>query len=396
MGTLCDTLGELIMIEANRSKPRYVVIEDFYSIGEEPRDNVDEERHDEYVELINTPQRQSKKIIPERYGSSRRRILDSPGDRQQKKQLVDDDDPFSLIITPNTSQGSNPKTKEGLASEASKETTGSFTKSWSSEQKKRKREEPFDEIDPNLTPRIVKYTKLAEEMVASKNKAMGRVGTHSPPPGLESHQPAIAKHIDVAQEKPIHQTSTTIKPRLETAEKDNQAAKTNELPAGKSISPLPSSVSRNLFGKPKALLLPIKRPLGIRSLDSLTGSHASRNKVHDVFAVICSVDESVIKPAAMPLKRDIRIMDRSTDKKVLVSVFVEPVNFKPAVGTVALFRSLTTNEWDRGMLNVYPQQCAGKHWFVENPIGVEGCDVVGLRDWWEKKLNAELESGNRK
>lgn len=270
-------------------------------------------------------------------------------------------------------------------------------KSPPSEQQKRKREEPFDEIDPNLTPRIVKIAKLAEDIFASKKKAIDRVDTHDPPSSLESHSPAIIKHSDVTRKNLVDQTNITSKLKLETAKKDDRAAKTDRVAggfrainAGNPIQPSYSSVPRQPYENSKSLL-PIKRPLRIRSLDSLTGLHATRNKVHDVFAVICSVDESVIKPAAMPLKRDIRIMDRSTDKKVLVSVFVDPVNFKPAVGTVALFRSLTTHEWDRGMLNIYPQQCAGREWFVEDPIGVEECDVVGLRQWWGKKMDAELE-----
>ena len=87
-----------------------------------------------------------------------------------------------------------------------------------------------------------------------------------------------------------------------------------------------------------------------------------------------------------------RIVDPSTSKRVLVSVFVNPINFKPSVGTIALFRSLTTHEWDRGMLNAYPQQCEGKDWFIIDPIGVEGCDVPGLRNWWTLKC---AETDNR-
>ena len=87
-------------------------------------------------------------------------------------------------------------------------------------------------------------------------------------------------------------------------------------------------------------------------------------------------------------------MDPSTDKRVLVSVFVDPASFVPEVGTVALFRSMTTHEWERGMLNVYPQHCGGRKWFVRDPVGVEGCDVMGLRDWWERKMEKEKGEGD--
>lgn len=382
-----------VILPANRFESSYVIIEDFYSIGEESRDNIDEERHDQYTELIKTPRRQPAKPVDgdERYGSTRRRILEVPGSHsQQNEHQREGNDSFPLNSTPDTLRGLSPNDKEVLLDGPSKKIFSPLMKSPSSDQKKRKREEPFDEIDPNLTPRIVKITKLAEEMFASRKNSTDGGNTHNSPPELQSHRPAAAKHIDITYEKPGNQTNIAPKPKLEVGREEIKAAKTHKVTGDFRAFNSGNPVSRHPAKDPEKLL-PIKRPLSIRPLSSLTGSHATRNKVHDVFAVICAVDDSVIKPPAMPLKRDIRIMDRSTDKKVLVSVFVDPAKFKPAVGTVALFRSLTTHEWDRGMLNVYPQQCAGREWFVADPIGVEGCDVVGLREWWERKRDFELE-----
>lgn len=227
-------------------------------------------------------------------------------------------------------------------------------------------------------------TKLAEEMFYVQNN------TSEPniPPVLEHDRPSIVKD---GEGKPANQNNVTPKTKLDFAGKENLSITRNKA-ADTFGSPNPTHSAKrpqpSFITNPKGLL-PIKRPLQLRTLDSLTGLHATRNKVHDVFAVICSVETSVIKPPAMPLKRDIRIMDPSTDKKVLVSVFVDPVHFHPPVGTVALFRSLTTHEWDRGMLNVYPQQCGGKAWFVPDPVGVPGCDVEGLKDWWRRKIEVE-------
>lgn len=277
--------------------------------------------------------------------------------------------------------------RESTSKAFRKESSISPIASARSEQRKRKRDDPFDEIDPNLTPRMIKMTKLAEEKFSVQTDTSGP----NVSPALESNYRSIAKDDLASHEKPADQHNVTPKRKLNITGQENEYVKRNKRasdlgspnPRNSTISP--SSFITRRLEKPTARL-PIKRPLQLRSLESLTGQHATRNKVYDVFAVICSVDSSVIKPATMPLKRDMRIMDRSTDKKVLVSVFVDPVHFQPRVGTVALFRSLTTHEWDRGMLNVYPQQCGGKAWFVPDPVGVPGCDVDGLKEWWQTKM----------
>ncbi|MCJ1263049.1 hypothetical protein MMC22_002919 [Lobaria immixta] len=364
----------------------YVIIEDFYSIGEEPRDELDEDRYDRYSELIKTPQHQSIKAINEPVGSTRRRILSLPeGDQQERNK--NQDDPLSASNTPESLRGSGYK-KNFTFKGFSRESSICSIASAPSESRKRKREDPFDEIDPNLTPGILKMTELAEEKFSVQNHTSGLNIASA----LDHDTPLIAKVGETEQEKSANETSVTPKPKLDTAGKENSSTKRNQgardvrshTPTKTANRP-PFLITRPTEKSNKALL-PIKRALQLRSLESLTGAHASRNKVYDVFAVICSVDESVVKPATMPLKRDMRIMDPSTDKKVLVSVFVDPVRFHPHVGTVALLRSLTTHEWDRGMLNAYPQQCAGKAWFVPDPVGVPGCDVPALKEWWRTKM----------
>ena len=43
------------------------------------------------------------------------------------------------------------------------------------------------------------------------------------------------------------------------------------------------------------------------------------------------------------------------------------------------------------MINVYPNQCEGKQWFLPDPVGVPGCDAEGMRQWWVKKQTDEAE-----
>ena len=130
---------------------------------------------------------------------------------------------------------------------------------------------------------------------------------------------------------------------------------------------------------------PITRPLKVSSLASMTSVNRSKNEIHDILALIVHVDAHTYKPPRMPRKRDLRIMDTSTSKRVVLSVFTDPVGFEPKVGTVALFRNLTTHDWDGGNLKAYPWVCEGTAWFMPVPDDgmVEGIamgDVERLRE----------------
>lgn len=117
----------------------------------------------------------------------------------------------------------------------------------------------------------------------------------------------------------------------------------------------------------------IERPLKLSTLASVSGSNRSRNRVVDVLAMVESVDESTTKPTQMPLKRNISIMDASTEKKVVLSIFVDPVDCFPEKGDVVLFRNLVTHDFNGGNLNAYPHYCGGKDWYIPNPYCIEGC-----------------------
>ena len=114
-------------------------------------------------------------------------------------------------------------------------------------------------------------------------------------------------------------------------------------------------------------LEPILTPLKLSTLASVTGHNRSRNKMVDVLAAVDSVDDFTVKRTNMPLKRDIRITDASTEKKVTLSIFTNPLDIIPTVGTIILFRNLITHDFKGGNLNAYPKQCDGKDWCIPNP-----------------------------
>lgn len=412
----------------------YVIIEDFYSIGEETRGNVDNQRYDRYGELIKASKSQAMKQLEERQSSGISGMVYEglydgydyeQYDEQHKKEEYDlsfGSSPESSCeltigmknVSPRAASAKSPNFAIASPSSEQKARRGDELRgnivygssrrrilgtievdkrqsllqaSPHSEQRKRKGDESFSEIDHSINSRENKIIRLTAERSTTP-----LIKSHSELPAKLERNIAIASNhggVDLAASKKIDTSQNLDVPRK--PEKINP----------KYLAVPPSTTKRLTVSGTTTVagskgLLAIQRPLSICALDSLTGRNATRNKVHDVFAIVCSVQASVVKPPKnMPRKRDIRIMDPSTDKRVLVSVFVDPDNFQPTVGTVALFRNLTTHEWDSGMLNVYHDKCAGRAWFIKDPVEVEGCDVKALKEWWEKK-KSQIEDYNVK
>ena len=336
--------------------------------------------------------------MEEDYGGTKRRIFDSrDGKSQGEKDVEESDNSVPYDSTPESMKNYDIEERNTI-SKLGHVAISPFSPNSPSLNQSEKRVKPFKEIDPNLTPRPSKVPKLNQSPLEVRKPDKNT--SHAKIPYSTSSNPAVAKHLELCKIKrrsdinnmgktKEHASDHGLSKTNLVSEYARQPTKPNEQEYTKAVVPFkasnsPSPYKSSTIGRQKALL-PIKRPLNIRSLDSVTGRHACRNKVYDFFAVVFSVDESVVKPSAMPLKRDIRIVDPSTDKKVTLSVFVDPQNFQPPVGTIALFRSLTTHEWDRGMLNAYPQQCEGKDWFVVDPVNIEGYNLQDLREWWKEK-----------
>ena len=132
-------------------------------------------------------------------------------------------------------------------------------------------------------------------------------------------------------------------------------------------------------------------PLQLSTLASVTGINATRNKQVNVLAMIEYVSSSTVKPTTAPLKRDVRIIDPSTDKKVTLSVFVDPVNFTPQQYDIMLFRDLTTHDFSGGNLNAYPKKCRGKEWCILNPYDIEQCDMKSMEIFRARYQNTKAQ-----
>ena len=139
-----------------------------------------------------------------------------------------------------------------------------------------------------------------------------------------------------------------------------------------------STPSRECSTQVRASPERVPSPLQLSTLASVTGTNATRNKQVNILAMIEYVSNTTVKPTTAPLKRDVRLVDSSTDKKVTLSVFVDPVNFIPKKYDIMLFRNLTTHDFSGGNLNAYPRKCKGKEWCILNPYHAEECDMKSM------------------
>ncbi|KIV90002.1 hypothetical protein PV10_07352 [Exophiala mesophila] len=125
-----------------------------------------------------------------------------------------------------------------------------------------------------------------------------------------------------------------------------------------------------------------------------------RNYSCTVLGLITWVSASLIykSNSGFPPKRNIRIHDLSiTSQRAVftVAVFVDPKQFLPKVGTVALFRGLTMNRSGVDViLNAYKglkdwEGLEGEKWFVDDEEGLVelgyGDRVKELKAWWEER-----------
>ncbi|KAI6087442.1 hypothetical protein F4821DRAFT_236490 [Hypoxylon rubiginosum] len=128
------------------------------------------------------------------------------------------------------------------------------------------------------------------------------------------------------------------------------------------------------------------KPLKLTKLRSIPNLPYKQNWSVNTLAVISAISD--LEPSGLPpySQRQARLADPSTDKHVLLTVFLDPEQFAPAVGSVVLLIGVKNHRFDGGSLKKYvsDQPKSGYNWWYENPTQFQWCDVEGLRRWWEE------------
>lgn len=223
------------------------------------------------------------------------------------------------------------------------------------------------------------HTSVGPQTVSTESKA--RIGsgqqnrsTAATRPQLEAAHPTVAKQAENPVEEPKsdeedafesrHVSEQTIKDRRQEAELLKQQP-SNALPCA------PNSLSKSLK------LTPLK---------SIPHLPYKQNWAVNVLAVVASLSD--VEPALLPgyvgKQRTARLADPSIDKQVLLTVFLDPDEFAPVVGSVVLLLGVKNHRFDGGSLKKYGNEKPkpGTNWWFENPTEVEWCDVEGLKSWW--------------
>ncbi|KAI8957938.1 hypothetical protein F5Y11DRAFT_61870 [Daldinia sp. FL1419] len=133
------------------------------------------------------------------------------------------------------------------------------------------------------------------------------------------------------------------------------------------------------------------KPLKLTKLRSIPNLPFKQNWSVNVLAVVSAI--SGLEPSGLPpySQRQARLTDPSTNKHVLLTVFLDPEQFTPAVGSVVLLLGVKNHRFDGGSLKKYASDrpAAGHSWWYENPAQLDWCDVQGLRQWWEETRSLE-------
>ena len=131
----------------------------------------------------------------------------------------------------------------------------------------------------------------------------------------------------------------------------------------------------------------LTKPLKLTSLASIPSLPYKQNWTVNVLAVVASLSE--IEPATLPpfKQRTARLVDPSTSKQVLLTVFLEPEAFTPKIGSVVLLLGVKNHRFDGGSLKKYGNEKPknGSAWWLENPSDLSWCEVARLQRWWRRK-----------
>ncbi|KAK1712185.1 hypothetical protein BDP67DRAFT_405018 [Colletotrichum lupini] len=128
-------------------------------------------------------------------------------------------------------------------------------------------------------------------------------------------------------------------------------------------------------------------PLKLTSLRSIPNLPYKQNWSANVLAVVASLSE--IEPSHMPphhTQRTARLVDPSSSKQVILTVFLDAEAFTPKIGSVVLLVGVKNHRFDGGCLKKYvsDKPKPGSRWWFEEPRQFDWCDVDGLKQWWEQ------------
>ncbi|KAL2205931.1 hypothetical protein CC79DRAFT_834768 [Sarocladium strictum] len=130
-------------------------------------------------------------------------------------------------------------------------------------------------------------------------------------------------------------------------------------------------------------------PLKLTTLRSIPLLPYAQNWTCNVLGIIASLSEVETSHLPPYRQRIARIADPSTAKRVHLTIFLNPENFTPMVGSVVLLVGVKNHRFDGGSLKKYASDAVPAQWWFENPIDLSWCDVNGLQEWWSQMQRSQ-------
>lgn len=239
---------------------------------------------------------------------------------------------------------------------------------------------PEDKVQLELQ---AESTVVEEETVVRINK-----NSTTAPLALATSPPALEK-INEAHAPP--DATSMVKQRA-----DGEQAKEAQI---QQPPPLPRAGSHPSYLTNNNSLLPwaasssysssddLSKPLKLTPLKNIPNLPYKQNWVVNILAIVASLSDA--EAASLPpyRQRVARLADPSTSKQVHLTVFLDPDDFNPEVGSVVLLLGVKNHRFDGGSLKKYGSEKpkGGSRWWFENPKDIAWCDVDGLRSWWSGK-----------
>lgn len=137
-------------------------------------------------------------------------------------------------------------------------------------------------------------------------------------------------------------------------------------------------------------------PLKLTPLRSIPHLPYKQNWSVNALVIITALDD--VQPCPVPpfVMRTARVADPSTAKRILLTVFLDPAEFAPRVGSVVLLVGVKNHLFDGGSLKKYVSDRPtrpGERWWYEEPRDLAWCDVDGVRGWWEAEGKMMADEG---
>ncbi|TLD24823.1 hypothetical protein PspLS_05988 [Pyricularia sp. CBS 133598] len=152
-------------------------------------------------------------------------------------------------------------------------------------------------------------------------------------------------------------------------------ARVDDIQASSTAGPLPSWVSRDLT-----------RPVKLTTLKTIPLLPYKQNWMVNVLAIVSELSD--VMPSPLPpytgKQRTARLADPSTGKRVLLTVFLDPEDFAPKVGSAVILLGVKNHRFDGGSLKKYASDRpkGGGSWWFEDPEDLDWCDVRHIKEWW--------------